>query len=98
MKKGTILKNLYAGHETYFINMGFPVRTGKAEAKAIGGYSLTKVDGEWRFERAQYYIHSLCDTEHFPIVGYVDLKKTCIEAILKALFELPREEKENKNE
>lgn len=92
MKKGIILKNLWAGHEMYFVNMGFPVRTGKAEAKAIGGYEIIKIDDKWNFKRAQYYIHSLRDTEHFPVVGCVDLKQVCIDAILKELPEPPRED------
>lgn len=85
MKKGAILQNLWAGHETYFVYMGFPVKTGRAEAKATGGYSITCVDGKWKFSRAHYYIQSLKDTEHFPIVGYVDFEKMCIEGILKAI-------------
>ena len=86
MKKGTILKNNWAGYETYFINMNFPVRVGKAEAKAIGGYSITNIDGEWKFRRANYYINSLKDAEAFPIVGHVDLEKACVDAILQAIF------------
>ena len=85
MKRGTILKNLWAGHETYFVYMGFPVRSGKAEAKKIGGFSFANINGEWHFERACYYSHSLQDREHFPVVGHVDLKKACINAILKAI-------------
>ena len=92
MKKGTIVKNLWAGHETYFVNMGFPVRTGKAEAKAIGGYEIMKIDGEWHFKRAQYYIYSLRDTEQFPVVGWVDLKQACIDAITETLFGEPPKE------
>lgn len=85
MKRGTILKNLWAGHETYFVYMGFPVRSGKAEAKKTGGFSLVNINGEWHFERACYYCNSLRDDEHFPVVGCVDLKKACINAVLKEI-------------
>lgn len=91
MRKGTILKNLWAGHETYFVYMGFPVRSGKAEAKKTGGYSLVNVDGVWRFEKAQYYIHSLKDQEHFPVVGHIDFNQTLIDGILNAIEKKRRE-------
>lgn len=95
MKKGTIFKNLFAGHETYFVYMGFPVRTGKCEAKATGGYGLVKLDNGWKFERAMYYTHTLKDKEHFPVVGYIDMNRTMADAILQAVkdgFEPPKEE------
>lgn len=85
MKKGTILKNLWAGYETYFVYMGFPVRSGKAEAKKTEGYTLVHVDGKWRFERALMYCHSLKDQEHFPVVGHIDFEKMCIDGILKEI-------------
>lgn len=85
MKKGTILKNLWAGHETYFVYMGFPVRTGKCEAKATGGYGLVKLDNGWKFERAMYYVQDLKDTEHFPVVGYIDINRAMADVILQAI-------------
>ena len=85
MKKGTILKNLWAGHETYFVYMGFPVRTGKGESKATGGYGLVNLGDGWKFERAEYYIHDLKDTEHFPVVGYVDINRAMADVILQAI-------------
>lgn len=85
MRKGTIIKNLWAGNETYFIYMGFPVRTGKMEARKVGGYSLSSANDEWKFRRACYYVNSLKDSEHFPVVGYIDLEETCIRETLKAI-------------
>lgn len=85
MRRGTILKNLWTSRETYFIYMGVPVRTGKIEAKAVGGYSLENVNNEWEFKRACYYVNTLKDSEHFPVVGYIDLEETCIRETLKAI-------------
>lgn len=85
MKKGTILKNLWAGYETYFVYMGSPVRTGKCEAKATGGYGLVKLDNGWKFERTMYYVQSLKDTEHFPVVGYIDMNRAMADVILQAI-------------
>lgn len=85
MKKGTILKNLWAGHETYFVYMGFPVRTGKCEAKATGGYGLVKLDDGWKFQRTMYYINDLKDKEHFPVVGYIDVNRAMADCILQAI-------------
>lgn len=95
MKKGTILKNLWAGHETYFVYMGFPVRTGKSEAKATGGYGLVKLDDAWKFEKAEYYVQDLKDAAHFPIVGYIDINRAMADCILQAIAvgaEPPKEE------
>ena len=94
MKKGTILKNTWAGYETYFVYMGFPVRTGKYEAKATGGYSLVNLGDRWKFERAEYYIQDL-KTERFPVVGYVDINRAMADVILQAISmgaEPPKEE------
>ena len=85
MKKGTILKNLWAGYETYFIYMGFPVRVGRCEGSKVGGYSLSKIGGKWKFERSDYYTSSIRDTEHFPVVGHIDLNKAMTDAILSAI-------------
>lgn len=95
MKKGTIFKNLWAGHETYFVYMGFPVRTGKCEEKATGGYGLVKLDDGWKFERTVYYVRDLNDTEHFPVVGYIDINRAMADVILQAISygaEPPKEE------
>jgi len=85
MKRGTILKNLWAGYETYFIYMGWPVRTRKGEAAATRGYTITNVDGEWRFRTSEYYTHSLQDREHYPIVGWIDLDKLIADGVLQAI-------------
>ena len=85
MKKGTILRNLWAGYETYFIYMGFPAHGYKAEAKKTRGYSLVNVCGEWRFESATYYVNHLKDTKHFPVVGWIDFNQMAINGILRAI-------------
>ena len=85
MKKGIIVENKWAGNPCYFINMNYPVRTGKMEAKKIGGYFLWYVQNKWTLERADIYIQSLKDKEMFSEVGYIDLEKVCIDAILKEL-------------
>ena len=82
MRKGTILRNLWEGNEAYIIYMGSPVRTGKMEAKKVGGYSLKNVNGGWKFRRAHYYVDTLRDSERFPVVGYINLEETCIRETL----------------
>lgn len=88
------MKNLWAGYETYFIYMGFPVRVGRFEASKVGGYSLSKIDGKWRFERSQYYRQTIKDTEHFPIVGHIDLDSVMVDAVLSAIKDEERREGE----
>lgn len=67
-----LYQNKYAGYETYFTPL-FPVRTGKNEPSMIGGYEITNVNGEWICRKAQYYNHSLKDSENFPVVGKVKI-------------------------
>ena len=67
-----LYQNKWAGYETYFTPI-YPVRTRKREDDAIGGYEIIKVNGKWKCRKGQYYIHSLRDEEHFPVVGNVKI-------------------------
>lgn len=69
---GKLYQNKWAGHETYFTPC-FPVRTRKNESDAIGGYEITNVDGKWKCRKGQYYLHTMRDEEHFPVVGEVKI-------------------------
>ena len=67
-----LYQNKGAAHETYFVPIN-PVRTGKCEADAVGGYEITNVHGKWECRKAQYYKHTLCDEEYFPVIGEVKI-------------------------
>ena len=69
---GKLYQNKWAGYETYFTPC-FPVRTRKNESDAIGGYEITNVDGKWKCRKGQYYLHTMRDEEHFPVVGEVKI-------------------------
>ena len=69
---GKLYQNKWAGYETYFTPC-FPVRTRKSESDAIGGYEITNVDGKWICRKGQYYLHTMRDEEHFPVVGEVKI-------------------------
>ena len=43
------------------------------------------VDGEWKFSRSVYYVNSLKDTEHFPVVGWIDFDRMVIDGIRQAI-------------
>lgn len=75
MKKGTILRNLWAGYETYVIYLGHPVRSGRSEPPKVGVYNIVNVDGQWRVRKGVYYRRDLDDREHFPVVGYIDMEE-----------------------
>lgn len=81
MKTGTVIKNLWAGYEAYFICMNFPVRSYRNEGRKVGGFSLCRIDGKWEFGKAEYYTNYLKDTEHYPIVGNIDVCKMFVDAI-----------------
>lgn len=83
---GKLYQNKWAGHETYFTPC-FPVRTRKNEPDAIGGYEITNVDGKWKCRKSQYYLHTMRDEEHFPVVGEVKINVLgyVMETMLNAL-------------
>lgn len=82
MKKGTIIKNLWAGYPTYFVFIG--ERNGrKGEARFAYGWGIVLFNGRWNLSRAEYYTHDLkSDKEHFQIVGSVDIESAIITSIL----------------
>lgn len=98
MAKHKVYQNLYAGYKTFFVPI-MPARTAKHEEKAFNGYSLVLYNGEWRCEMAQYYISSLNDREHFPVVSEVDIdindyiKKAILESVVKSVFDKLMERK-----
>lgn len=75
MKIGTILRNLWAGYETYVIFMGHPVRSGKNEPAKVGVYDITNVDGQWVVRKGAYYRCDLNDREHYPVVGFINMEE-----------------------
>ena len=86
MKKGTIFRNLWAGHETYFVYQGSLPPKGNQPAMSHGYGLMLHSDGKWEVDRSTYYTRDLKnDREHFPIVGYIDMDKVMTDAILSAV-------------
>lgn len=86
MKKGTIFRNLWAGHETYFLYRGsLPAK--RFHPRTSYGYGLVRVPDGWIINfNVSYYTSDLeNDREHFPVVGQVDMDKVMTEAILSAI-------------
>nr|MBQ4458575.1 hypothetical protein [Clostridia bacterium] len=87
MKKGTIFRNLWAGHETYFVYQGSIPAKGMRPATSYG-YKLVlyPYSEKWKVSKASYYTHDLLnDREHFPVVGHIDMDKLMTDAILSAI-------------
>lgn len=87
MKKGTIFRNLWAGHETYFVYQGSIPARGMRSATSYG-YKLVlyPYSGKRKVSKASFYTHDLeNDREHFPVVGHVDMDKVMTDAILSAI-------------
>lgn len=87
LKKGTIFKNLWASHETYFVYQGTIKGKGHNADKAYGyGITYIDIDGKWYGSKTSYLPTDLKnDREHYPIVGYIDLASHVKEAILNAI-------------
>lgn len=85
MKKGTIYRNLWAGHETYFVYQG-AVPTRGVSSRQSWGWGLVRLDDRWKLSRGNYYTRDLeNDREHFPVAGHVDMDKVMVDAILSAI-------------
>lgn len=79
MRRGTIIKNLWAGYETYFSFQG--VANGLAH-----GYIMVNIDGKWNLKRGNFYWKDIRDDrEHFPIVGHADIDGAVIKTILEGV-------------
>ena len=82
MKKGTIVKNNWAGYETYFIcqekikKFGIPM---------IKGYTISNIDGKWLLDEACFYLDSLLDEKHYPVVGYLDIDELIKKELLNII-------------
>ena len=79
MRRGTIIKNLWAGYETYFNFQGV------ANVFAHG-FIITNIDGKWNVRKGCFYWSDIRDDrEHFPIVGHADVDEAIIKAILEGI-------------
>lgn len=79
MRRGTIIKNLWAGYETYFCFQG--VSKDRAH-----GYIIMNVDDKWNVKRGTFYWSDIRDDrEHFPIVGFADINEAIINAVLNGM-------------
>ena len=87
MKKGTIFRNLWAGHETYFVYQGSTPAKGMRSATSYGyKLMLYPYSEKWKVSKASFYTRDLeNDREHFPVVGHVDMDKVMVDAILSAI-------------
>ena len=86
MRIGTIVQNLGAGYETYFVYTGERVSRSRGSMHGITeGYTLTNNRGEWRIQRDCYAMSDLEDHERFPRVGYIDLEQVLTKSFLKAI-------------
>ena len=77
MKRGTILKNLWAGYDCYLVYWGRG--HGRDFARMI---CVHNANGKWEIRNAEYYTSDLKDQEHFPVVGYIDLNTIIKTAVL----------------
>lgn len=83
MRKGTIFKNNWAGHETYFVYQSDKRINGQ---QCCHGWDIVKIDGVWRLRQGDFYRRDLeTDSEHFPVVGYINLHVAIRQLIMDAV-------------
>lgn len=86
MRVGTIVQNLGAGLETYFVYTGEKPYGGKGRVSSLTkGYGITRHGKEWAFRKDCYAIDDLEDHERFPRVGYIDIEQVLTRDILRAI-------------
>lgn len=74
-----IYKNLWAGYETYFVKK-------RQDKRYAYGYQIICVDGKWEYrENAMYYLCTIRDSEHFPVVGEINLTEIIFRSIMEAV-------------
>ena len=78
MARVNIYKNLWAGYDCYFVRMS-------SNGRVDTGISVHNAYGDWRVKyMSQFYSHDIKNTEHFPIVGKIDIDQSIISAVLAA--------------
>ena len=70
-----IYKNLWASYDCYFISSN-------SDKKYHYGYLVGKPKDCWELCPGQFYNSDIKDTEHFPIVGEIDLNNIIVETVL----------------
>lgn len=68
MRIGDIYENVWSGYKTYLVYTGE-----KATAHDTRMWIVMNVSGKWRLSKGVFDVQSFRDTEHFPIVGHIDL-------------------------
>lgn len=82
LRKGTVLRNMWAGYESYFVYESC-VKVGKADVAV--GYGLIRLNENenWKLDKnIRYYKRDLYDSVHFPVVGNINIDKLIINALL----------------
>lgn len=76
-----IYKNLWAGYDCYFVKIG-SAWSSKNEPAKTKVLLVKNWQNKWDIDFGTFYSRDLKDTEHFPIVGEIDLKKEVINLFL----------------
>ena len=85
MKAGTIVENLRAGFETYFVYEKAKHGSFNRSDEISVGYNITRLGKDWLMQRACYSSESVSNQELFPRVGYIDLAQLTLENVLEVI-------------
>lgn len=86
MRIGTIVQNINAGFETYFVYTGERIHRARGGVRGITqGYGVTRIGNEWQLRRDCYALSDLEDPNKFPRVGYIDIEQVLTRDILRAI-------------
>ncbi len=85
ISKGTILRNLRADRETYFVSEHIEISVNSP--KLASGYAIMSLEnGEWHIvKNMRYRQDDLYNEEHFKVVGQVDIDSAVKNLILTAI-------------
>lgn len=74
-----IYKNLWAGYETYFVKK-------RQDKRCAYGSEIIYLDGKWEYrDNAIYALCTIRDSEHFPLVGEINLTEIIRRSIMEAV-------------
>lgn len=79
LKRGQMFLNLWSGWQNIFVVLG----TDKAFCY---GVEIAKVKGDYRVGKVKYYLKDLRnDSEHFPLIGEMDIKAMWMDKVFERI-------------
>ena len=79
IKKGQMFLNLYSGWQNIFVVIG-------SNNAYYYGVEIIKLKGEYKVRNVKYYLATIRnDSEHFPLIGEMDIKAMWMDKVFERI-------------